>query len=73
MVISQRARRFFSGARFRFRTGFVVLIGSMLLLAGCLRQEPPADLTILNGAELQSLDPALLTGQADMRVSIGLF
>ncbi|HEY1663107.1 MAG TPA: peptide ABC transporter substrate-binding protein [Verrucomicrobiae bacterium] len=38
-----------------------------------MRQEAPADITILNGAEPQSLDPALLTGQADMRVAIGMF
>jgi len=43
------------------------------MLSGCLRREPPADLTILNGAEAQTLDPGLLTGQADMRVAMGLF
>src|SRR5208337_2673904 len=73
MVILQRARRFFSRARFRFWTGCLLLLCGVILPSGCLRREPPANLTILNGAEPQSLDPALLTGQADMRVSLGLF
>jgi len=45
----------------------------VLFISGCIRSEAPADVTILNGAEPQSLDPAILTGQADMRVAIGLF
>ncbi len=44
-----------------------------MVLAGCARREPPADVTILNGAEPETLDPAILTGQADMRVAQGLF
>jgi oligopeptide transport system substrate-binding protein len=48
-----------------------LLVG--LLVCGCYRRETPADLTILNGAEPQTLDPAIITGQADMRVAIGLF
>jgi oligopeptide transport system substrate-binding protein len=47
--------------------------GFCLLTAGCIRREPPADITILNGAEPQSLDPAIIVGQADMRVVQGLF
>ncbi|MGO8765552.1 MAG: peptide ABC transporter substrate-binding protein [Limisphaerales bacterium] len=43
------------------------------LVSGCFRREPPADLTILNGAEPQSLDPAIIVGQADMRIVQGLF
>ncbi len=73
MAILQRACRFFSGARFRYWTGCFFLYCIVILPAGCLRREPAANLTILNGAEPQSLDPALLTGQADMRVAIGLF
>jgi oligopeptide transport system substrate-binding protein len=67
MAISQRARRIFSRARFAFG------IFACVLFSSCARHEPPADFTILNGAEPQSLDPALLTGQADMRVAQGLF
>ena len=67
MVIFQRARRIFSRARFAF------CIAAWVCFLGCGRREPSVDLTILNGAEPQSLDPALLTGQADMRVVAGLF
>jgi len=42
-------------------------------LTGCIRSEPPADLTIINGAEPESLDPAIITGQPDMRVVKCLF
>ena len=44
-----------------------------LLASGCLRSEPPADLTIINGAEPESLDPAIITGQPEFRIVIGLF
>jgi len=73
MVISQRARRFLSEARFRFGAVVLIWLCGALLPSGCARREPPADLTILNGAEVQTIDPGLLTGQADMRVAIGLF
>ena len=43
-----------------------------LLLSGC-RPPPRADLVILNGAEPESLDPHLVTGQADGRVVMALF
>ena len=53
---------------------FWVLTSVLCLLAsGCLRSEPPADLTILNGAEPETLDPAILTGQPEFRIGIGLF
>jgi ABC-type oligopeptide transport system substrate-binding subunit len=45
----------------------------LLLCAGCTRSEPRADLVILNGAEPESLDPAVLTGQADGRVALSIF
>ncbi len=44
-----------------------------LALTGCFHREPPADLTIINGAEPESLDPAIVTGQPDMRAVQGLF
>jgi oligopeptide transport system substrate-binding protein len=44
-----------------------------MLLLDCVRREPPADITIINGGEPESLDPAVLTGQVDMRIVIGLF
>jgi oligopeptide transport system substrate-binding protein len=42
-------------------------------LTGCVPAEQRADITILNGAEPVSLDPAIIVGQADMRVVQGLF
>jgi oligopeptide transport system substrate-binding protein len=44
-----------------------------LLLAGCLRREPAADLVIINGAEPESLDPAIVTGVSEMRLTKALF
>src|SRR5213596_969567 len=49
------------------------LLVAVLLLAGCTRSVPSADLVIINGAEPESLDPGLLTGQADGRVALELF
>jgi oligopeptide transport system substrate-binding protein len=73
MVISQRARRLFSGARFRFGTGAVFLSCGFLLVSGCLRREAAADVTIINGGEPETLDPAIISGQVEMRVAQGLF
>ncbi len=67
-VRSQRARVL------RWKAIFCVLTSVFGLLAsGCIRSEPPADLTILNGAEPETLDPAILTGQPEMRIAIGMF
>ena len=46
---------------------------ALLLLAGCAGSGPPADLVIINGAEPESLDPAIVTGEADGRVALELF
>lgn len=67
MLFFERARRFYHPARFFF--AWAAVIG----LCGCLRHDPPADLTIINGAEPESLDPQIITGQADMRILQGLF
>jgi oligopeptide transport system substrate-binding protein len=45
----------------------------VLAFAGCTRSQPGAGLVILNGAEPESLDPAVLTGEADGRVALELF
>ncbi len=42
-------------------------------LCGCFRREPPADLVIVNGAEPESLDPAIVTGVPEMRLTKALF
>lgn len=44
----------------------------LLLFAGCSPQ-PRADLVFLNGAEPETLDPALITGQPEGRVANALF
>jgi len=67
MEISRRARRFFSRAR------FVLCLAICVLISGCGRRELPADVTIINGGEPESLDPAIITGQVEMRVVQGLF
>jgi len=67
MILFKRARRFFSRARFIFGLGLLLAFGA------CSRHEPTADVTILNGAEPESLDPAIITGQPDSRVVMGLF
>ena len=45
----------------------------LLPLTGCMRHEPRADLVIVNGKEPESLDPAIITGQAEMRVASSMF
>jgi len=62
-----------SRARFRFLTGCFFLLCGALLLSGCRRHEPPADVTIINGGEPETLDPAIVSGQVEMRVVEGLF
>src|SRR5216117_3877639 len=42
-------------------------------LAACTRALPPADLTIVNGAEPGSLDPATSTGLEELRICMALF
>jgi len=67
MAISECAPIFFSRAR------FVFCLAAGILISGCVRREPPADITIINTAEPETLDPALLTGIPEMRVAIGIF
>jgi oligopeptide transport system substrate-binding protein len=58
----------------RWNAIFYGLISSFCFLSsGCIHSERPADITILNGAEPETLDPALLTGQPEFRIVIGLF
>lgn len=52
---------------------FFLAAGLCLLTLGCIRREPHADITIINNVEPESLDPAIITGQADGRVVQGLF
>src|ERR1700722_1876456 len=50
---------------------FVFLVA--FFLAGCGRNEPRADLVIINNKEPESLDPALITGVAEMRIVSSIF
>src|SRR5580692_582229 len=67
MTFTRRVRRIFRRAR------LVFCVGAAAAAFGCLRHEPPADLTIINNIEPESLDPAIIVAQADMRVVSGLF
>lgn len=44
-----------------------------LFFAGCARSGPRADLVIVNGNEPESLDPAIITGISEMRITKALF
>ncbi len=44
-----------------------------LLVWGCGRREPPADVTVINGTEPESLDPHIVTGIPEMRITKALF
>src|SRR6266403_1271274 len=50
----------------RLRLCSSLLLLSLLLFTGCARNEPRADLVVINAAEPETLDPAILTGQPDM-------
>jgi oligopeptide transport system substrate-binding protein len=49
------------------------LVGALLCAGGCGGREEPADLIIVNGAEPESLDPQIVSGQPEMRVVSSLF
>jgi len=73
---SSPALRSFAGGKrhvsgiFLFATGLLVC---GFLITGCARSEPKADIVIINGAEPESLDPAIVSGQPDLRVTRALF
>jgi oligopeptide transport system substrate-binding protein len=51
----------------------VLLLALCWLFPACGRREPPADLTIVNGNEPESLDPQIVTGISEMRITKALF
>ncbi len=57
----------------RFSGAALVCAVCAFIFSGCTRSDLPADLVIINGAEPESLDPAIVTGQADGRVALALF
>jgi oligopeptide transport system substrate-binding protein len=58
--------------RFTFHVSRFTFYVLLLLLAAC-HPSPPADLTIINGNEPETLDPAIVTAVPDMRVAKALF
>jgi oligopeptide transport system substrate-binding protein len=48
-------------------------VSAVLLVCGCTRSEPKADLVIVNGAEPGSLDPATATGLEELRIVLAMF
>jgi oligopeptide transport system substrate-binding protein len=70
------ARGFGAGSRFfvfRFALHLHLSVVFAALLVGCGRAPDRADFVVINGAEPESIDPALITGQPDMRVAYALF
>lgn len=49
------------------------LAAAVAFLTACTTHEPSADLTIINGKEPESLDPATVVGQPDGRVVLSCF
>jgi len=66
---ARQARR--DWVRLGVRFVFILVCGA--LFGGCMRRDPPADVTIINFSEPQSLDPAIITAQPDMRIVAGMF
>lgn len=77
MPFANRAIGRNSLARFCFRQPWLRLVRLTsvicLLLSGCARHEPPADVVILNANEPESLDPQIVTGISEMRITKALF
>ena len=53
--------------------GAIVLFLAFFYLFGGWSLSAPADLTLSNGDEPQSLDPAIITGQLESRLALALF
>src|SRR5512138_78963 len=62
-----------SGSALRLCRGALLAFLSLLFLTACVRTEPPADLVIVNGNEPESLDPAIVTGISEMRITKAMF
>jgi oligopeptide transport system substrate-binding protein len=71
-LAASRALRHCLRSAFTLTLG-VASIWTSLTLAGCQRQSSRADLVLINGAEPETLDPQVCTGQPDGRVAAALF
>ena len=66
-----RAGALFNQKRaFRF---FGTIFFCVTSLCACSPREPRADLVLINTAEPESIDPAIIRGQPDGRVAMSLF
>jgi oligopeptide transport system substrate-binding protein len=54
-------------------TRFVFAAAFLLALSSCGKSRPRADLVFINGAEPESIDPAIVTDQVGMRIASALF
>jgi oligopeptide transport system substrate-binding protein len=52
---------------------FALAAALLLVLASCGKSRPRADLVFINGAEPESIDPAIVTDQVGMRIASALF
>lgn len=52
--------------------GFLTIVLGFLV-SGCFHREPPANITICNANEPESLDPHIVTGISEMRITKALF
>src|SRR6266446_261664 len=60
-------------ATLRGRVCAPLLLSILLTIAGCDSGRKRAELVILNGAEPESIDPAIVTGQLETRICYALF
>src|SRR5277367_4201393 len=56
-----------------FLTGALLLVAAFFYFFGSWTLSTPADLTLCNGDEPQTLDPAIVTGQLEGRICLALF
>ena len=71
---SSRARTDAPGPRDHLRgLRFLAPFTLLLLITGCLPRRAAPDLVIINGNEPESLDPAIVTGISEMRITKALF
>ncbi len=68
---ARQARR--GGYRVGSLVRWVFAFLACAFLCGCIPHEQRADLVILNGAEPESLDPAIIRGLSEMRIVSALF
>jgi len=72
IALRQNAPRQPRGA-FSFHAFPALILVLLLLLIGCGRPQPAAEIVIANGGEPESLDPAIVTSYSDMRITKALF